>query len=112
MQALGIVEHQQIGQPQGQAIHQQAAVDTGGLTQHPGQFHRFFDQGPFGRTTGAVMGHPLAHFSVQWLAGGDVGHGQGAVDGELFSQATLAGAGAAEDQLEHGCFLEIFGEAT
>ncbi|MNE68525.1 hypothetical protein D3C80_1641950 [compost metagenome] len=58
------------------------------------------------------MGHAIAHFPVQRLAGGDVGHSQRAVGGEFFGQATLAGASAAEDQLEHGFFPRIFVEAT
>ncbi|MNY36129.1 hypothetical protein D3C86_1705960 [compost metagenome] len=58
------------------------------------------------------MSHPFIHFTVQGLAGGDVGHLESGVGCQLFSQATFAGAGAAEDQLQHGSFLKIFGEAT
>ncbi|MNR11193.1 hypothetical protein D3C85_1274820 [compost metagenome] len=86
-------------------------IGAGVFTQDAGEFERFFDQRPFGWPTGAVMGDPFVHFAVQGLAGGDVRHRQLTVSRQFFGQTTFAGAGAAEDQLQHGLFLNIFGEA-
>lgn len=37
-EAFGVVEHQQIGQPQSQAIDQQATLGAGGFAQDAGKF--------------------------------------------------------------------------
>jgi hypothetical protein len=47
------------------------------------------------------------HFAIERLAGGDVRHRQLAVAGEFFGQPAFAGAGAAEDQFEHGEHPEV-----
>ncbi|MNI91335.1 hypothetical protein D3C73_1489790 [compost metagenome] len=74
--------------------------------------HRLFDQRPLGRSPRAMMGHAIIHLTVQRLAGGNVGHSQGAVGGEFLGQAALAGTSAAEDQLEHSHDLLIDGVTT
>ncbi|MNN81358.1 hypothetical protein D3C81_1981770 [compost metagenome] len=55
------------------------------------------------------MGDTVAHLTIEGLAGGDIGHRQAAIAGEFFGQTTFAGAGAAEDQLEHGFIHRIMG---
>ncbi len=101
-QALGVVEHQQVGQPEREAIDQQAAAGRGVVAQHPGQFEWFLDQPPGVGATLAMQGDAVVHFAVQGLAGGDIEDRQAAVAGEFFSQAAFAGARTAENQLTHG----------
>ncbi|MCY1188294.1 hypothetical protein D9M73_293800 [compost metagenome] len=96
-----VVQHQQVGQPEGQAVHQQAGIGGGVRLQHAGECQRFFHQAPVRRAAGTVMGHPRAHLAIEWLAGGDIDHLQATLSRQFLCQPALAGAGPAEDEFRH-----------
>ena len=63
-QAHVVVQHQQVGQPQGQAVDQQAALRRGLLAQYPRQLQRFLHQRPVHRAPLPMMGDARAHLPI------------------------------------------------
>ncbi len=77
-EARRVVQHQQVGQPESQAVDQQAALRGSLLAQYPCELQGFFDQCPMRRAPLTVMGDTLGHLPIQRLAGGDIGDRQAA----------------------------------
>ena len=96
---------QQVIEPEGETVDQQAAIRRGVLFERGGQLQRLLHQLPVVRALLLMALDTRRHLLVQRLGGGDVDDGKAAVDGPLFGQGTFAGAGAAEDQFTHGLFV-------
>ena len=99
---------QQVGQPQGEAIHQNAGVRAGDVAKTVGEVKIFLDAAPVGRASLTVMRHPARHFAIQRLRRGQINDLQAGRDGLLLGQQALARTGAPKNQCFHA---RIVGES-
>ncbi len=93
---------EQVGQPQRQAIDQNAGFRRRQSAQLIGQLNLFLDAMPVGWAARAVMGDAGRHFAVAGLAGGQVDDLEPGGGRVVFGQQALARARAADDQFFHG----------
>ena len=95
-------DKEQIREPEGQTVDQNAGVRRRQLAQLGGEVQRFFNAGPFSRATGAVMRDAPIHFTIARFGRGEVNDALAGFCGACFRQQAFAGAGATKDQLFHG----------
>lgn len=81
---------QQIGQPQRQAIDEQAGVGIVELHERVGECDRRFGERPVRWAARAMMRDALREFRVRHACGRDIGDGAAAVGGEPFGMRAFA----------------------
>ena len=99
--ACRVAGKEQIGQPQGQAIDQQATVCARQIGQTVNQGQRFFDQAPVRRAAGTMMGDTVGHFAIPCLGSCHVDDRLATAGGLLFGEQAFAGTRTAENQCFH-----------
>ncbi len=100
----------QIGEPQRQAVDQEAGVGRRQFAQAGGQVQRLLDAAPVGRAAFTVVGDAARHLAVARFGGGDIDDPEAGFESALLGMAALARTGAAEDQFIHGhhCIISAF----
>ncbi len=90
-----------LGEPQAQAIHDNATLTGGVSAERLRQCQRLFDHGPAGRAARLVVGDPPAHLLISSERGRDVGDRTAARLGLLLGEPALARTHTTEDQFLH-----------
>ena len=93
---------EQVGEPQSQAIDQNAGVRCRQFVQLCGEVEGFLDATPFWWPTFAMVSNPAAHFAVTRFRRRQINDVPAGFRGAFFSQQALARTGTTEDQFFHG----------
>jgi nicotinate-nucleotide--dimethylbenzimidazole phosphoribosyltransferase len=107
--ARGVTGKEQVGQPQGQTIDQQANARCRVPAQGSGQIDGLLDQPPVSAAPLPMVRDALRHFAVERLRRRQVDHLQATLAGPALGQDTLARTGSTNDQFSHPAKISMPG---
>ena len=93
---------EQVGEPQRQAVDNEAGIVTGVRGERVGKMKRGLDEPPGSRPALAMMGDAPLHLAVADFGRGHIDDAQAAFRSPTFGKGALARSGATDDQFSHG----------